>query len=156
VFDAQRVSEGVSKYGTAELRLGGAYSIGDVILVGAAEWGQSIHGTLPASDLFLLGGPRRLSGFAPGQIRGDNYKYVRAEAQYKLTKPIPLLGLSMLAGLQAEAGRMGVSPNEPELTGWQSSYGVYLAANSVFGPIYLGYAHGRHAKGRFYFFVGTP
>jgi len=127
-----------------------------VILVGAAEWGQSIHGTLPASDLFQLGGPRRLAAYAPGQIRGDNYKYVRAEAQYKLTKPIPLLGLSMLAGLQIEAGRMGVSPNEPELTGWQSSYGVYLAANSAFGPIYFGYAHGKQAKGRFYFFVGTP
>jgi len=115
-----------------------------------AAWASS------PSDLFVLGGPRRLSGYAPGQIRGDNYKYVRAEAQYKLTKPIPLLGLSMLGGLQVEAGKMGMSLTEPELTGWQTSYGVYLAANSAFGPIYLGYAHGKHAKGRFYFFVGTP
>ena len=32
----------------------------------------------------------------------------------------------------------------------------YLAANSAFGPIYLGYSHGKHAQGRFYFFIGTP
>jgi NTE family protein len=156
VFDAQRVPEGEGKYGTAQLRLGAAWTLRDFILVGAAEHGAATHGTLPLTDYFSLGGPRRLSGFGTGQLRGDEYTYGRAELQYKLTKPIPLLGLSVIAGVQAEAGRMRNPVTEPSLTGWQQSYGLYLAANSAFGPMYLGYSDAKNGKGRFYFFIGTP
>jgi NTE family protein len=155
-FEAQRVSDGGGKYGNAHVKLGAAWSFRDLILTGAAEWGRSTHGTLPVSDLYSLGGPRHLSGYAPGQIRGDDYAYGRIEAQYKLTKPIPLLGLQMFAGVLAETGRMKVLVTEPTLTGWQNSYGVYLAANSAFGPIYFGYSDAKNGKGRLYFFVGTP
>ena len=155
-FEAERVSDGGGKYGRAELRLGGAWSIRDLVLVAVAERGKSTHGELPVSDLYSLGGPRRLSGFATGQMRGDDYAYGRFEAQYKLTKPIPLLGLQMIAGVQAEAGKMNRLVTEARLSGWQQSYGVYLAANSAFGPFYLGYSDARNGKGRFYFFLGTP
>jgi NTE family protein len=156
VFEAQRISNSGDKYGTASLRVGGAWNIRDLILVGAAEWGRSTHGTLPISDLYSLGGPRRLSGLGTGQMRGDDMAYGRFEAQYRLTKPIPLLGLQMIAGVMAETGRMKQLVTEPTLNGWQQSYGVYLAANSAFGPFYLGYSDAKNGKGRFYFFLGTP
>ena len=156
VFDAQHLDNGAPKYATAQVQAGAAWTIGDFILVGAAEYGQAIRGTLPATDLFTLGGPRHLSSLAPGQIRGDEMSYARAEVQYKLTKPIPLLGLSLTAGMQVETGRMGVPVLGTTLTGWQQSYGVYFAANSVLGPIYFGYSDGKNSKGRLYFFIGTP
>jgi len=156
LFEAQRVSGSRGKYGTAELKLNGAWTVGDFTLVGVAERAKATRGVLPISDLYSLGGARHLSGFANGQIRGDDLTYGRIEAQWKLTKPIPLLGLSMIGGLQVEAGRMGRPLTEPTLTGWQYSYGLYLAANSAFGPIYLGYSDARQGKGRLYFFVGTP
>jgi NTE family protein len=156
IFDAQHVPDGREKYGRAQLSVGGAWTIGDFILVGNAERSKSTHGVLPPTDLFTLGGPRRLAAFAPGQIRGDDLTYAGADVQYKLTKPIPLLGFAMIAGLQAEAGRMADPVVGTTLTGWQQSFGAYLAANSVFGPIYLGYSDGRNGRGRFYFFIGTP
>ena len=156
VFDAQRVSGELAKYGTAEIKAGGAWSLRDLIFVGRAEYGKSTHGTLPATDLFALGGPRHLAGFASGQIRGDDYTYASLEAQYKLTKPIPLLGLQLIAGVQAETGRMRRLVTEPTLTGWQNSFGAYLAANSAFGPMYLGFSDAKDGKPRFYFFIGTP
>ena len=155
-FDAQHVPDGREKYGRAQLSVGGAWTIGDFILVGGAERAKSTHGVLPPTDLFTLGGPRRLAAFAPGQIRGDDLTYGRAEVQYKLTKPIPVLGFAMIAGLQAEAGRMAAPLVGTTLTGWQQSFGAYLAANSFFGPIYLGYSDGKNGHGRFYFFIGTP
>jgi len=155
-FDAQHVPDGTEKYGTASIRLGGAWTLGRFILVGGLERGESTHGTLPASDLFTLGGPRHLSAFAPGQLRGDDLSYGRAEVQYKLTKPIPLLGLSVIGGLQAETGRIGKPAIDSQVTGWQNSFGVYLAANSVIGPIYFGYADSKSTRGRLYFFIGTP
>jgi NTE family protein len=156
-FEAAHVSEGMRKYGTAQATLGAAYTLGDFILVGAAEHGQSTHGTLPVTDLYTLGGPRHLAGFAPGQIAGDDYTYGSLEVQYKLTREIPLLGLQLIGGLQAEAGKMRKLVTEPTLTGWQQSYGAYLASNTAFGPFYLGFAKSPNGKGtRFYFFVGTP
>jgi NTE family protein len=156
-FEAAHRSEAVASYGTAQAVLGAAFTVRDFIFVGKAEHGQSTHGTLPLTDLYTLGGPRHLAGFAPGQIAGDNYSYGSLELQYKLTREIPLLGLSLIAGIQAETGKMRKLVTEPTLTGWQSSYGAYLATNTAFGPFYLGFADAKNGKGtRFYFFVGTP
>ncbi|APV48451.1 hypothetical protein BWI17_01380 [Betaproteobacteria bacterium GR16-43] len=159
VFDAQRVSStspGQGKYGRAEVKLGAARTLGDFILLAGLEGGAPTHGSLPPGDLFTLGGPRKLAGFAQGQFIGDEYAYGRLDVQYRLTRPIPLLGLSMLAGLSAEAGRMRNSVTEPTLTGWQNSFGAYLATNSAFGPVYVGIANAENGKARFFFFVGTP
>ncbi len=157
VFESTSVSSGLEKYGTAELKFGGAVSVGDFIFLGAAEHGQSTHGQLPVADVYSLGGPRRMAGFAENQILGDDYSYGSVEAQYKLTRPIPLLGLSLIAGVQAETGKMGKLYTEPQLGGWQKSFGAYLAANSAFGPFYFGYARAENGNGgRWYFFLGTP
>ncbi|HEY2630287.1 MAG TPA: patatin-like phospholipase family protein, partial [Usitatibacter sp.] len=157
VFEASSVSSGVEKYGTAEVKFGGAATAGDFIFLGQAEHGQATHGLLPLADLYSLGGPRHLAGFAQGQILGDDYSYANLEAQYKLTRPIPLLGLSLIAGLQVEGGKMGKLYTEQNLTGWQQSFGAYLAANSSFGPFYFGVAKAKNGSGaRWYIFLGTP
>jgi len=156
-FDSAHVTDGMRKFGTADAKLGAAFSMGDAIVVGRAEHGQSTHGLLPVSELYTLGGPRHLAGFAQNQIAGDDYTYGSLELQYKLTRQIPLLGLQLIGGVQAEAGKMRRLVTEPTLTGWQPSYGVYLASNTAFGPFYLGLAKAPNGKGtRFYFFVGTP
>jgi NTE family protein len=156
-FEATTVSDGLQKYGTAELKFSGALSVGDFIFLGAAQHGQTTHGVLSLADVYSLGGPRHLAGFAQGQILGDDYSYGSLEAQYKLTRPIPLLGLSLIAGIQAETGKMNKLYTEQNLTGWQNSFGAYLAANSTFGPFYFGYAKAKNGgSGRWYFFLGTP
>jgi NTE family protein len=155
-FDARHVSGGLQKYGRGEVRMGGALSVGDLIFVGQLDGGRSTYGKLPASDLFSLGGPRRLAAFATDQIRGDDYVYGRIEGQFRLTRPLPLLGLSLLAGIQLETGRMKKPVTEPNLTGWLQSYGAYLSTTTAFGPAYFGYANGPDGKGRVYLFLGTP
>lgn len=78
------------------------------------------------------------------------------QAQYRLTRPMPILGLSLLAGVSYEAGNMKKPVTEPDLTGGIDSYGVYLASNTIFGPMYLGYATSKDRSGRFHLFIGTP
>ena len=82
--------------------------------------------------------------------------YTDAEGQFRLTQPLPLLGLSLLAGIQVESGRMKKPFTEPNLTGWLNSYGVYLSTTTAFGPAYFGYSNGPDGKGRVYLFLGTP
>ena len=88
----------------------------------------------------------------------DAYGLATVSAQYRLTKPMPILGLSLLAGATYEAGYMKNPITEPNLTGRIDSYGVYLASNTLLGPVYLGYSatSTKDRSGRFYLFIGTP
>ncbi|HEX4943535.1 MAG TPA: patatin-like phospholipase family protein [Usitatibacteraceae bacterium] len=156
VFDAQRVSTGLGKYGRAEAKFGGAWSLGDLIVLGSLEGGKTLHGTLPLGDTFSLGGQRRLSAFAPDQILGGEYGLGTMQVQWRLTRPLPIFGLSLLAGVSYETGRMRDPITESNLTGRLDSYGLYLAANTPLGPMYLGYADTSGRSGRFYLFIGTP
>jgi NTE family protein len=156
-FDAQRVSASRGKYGRVDGRANGAWSPGDLIFLGQVEGGQSTHGTLPLADAFALGGRGRLSAYAPGQIIGtEAYGLAAIQAQYRLTKPMPILGLSLLAGVSYEVGYMKNPITEPNLTGGLNSYGLYLASNTILGPLYVGYSWTKDREGRFYFFIGTP
>ena len=155
-FDAHRLSTGLERYSRSEARVGAAWSLGSFVVLGGLEGGFTSRGTLPLGDAFTLGGPRRLSGFANDQLLGGEYAFGRLEAQYRLTLPIPVFGLSFIGGLVAEVGRMNERLTEPTLNGWQRSFGAYLAASTAFGPVYIGVADAKHGKGRFYLFVGTP
>ena len=155
-FDARRVSAGLNEYSRAEARMGAAWSLGPWVVLGGLEGGDSPKGELPLGDAFALGGPRRLSGFAHDQLLGGRYAFGRIEAQYRLNLKIPVFGLSFIGGVVAEAGRMDKRISEPTLEGWQKSFGAYLAASTVLGPIYLGVADAKNGKGRFYLFIGTP
>lgn len=155
-FDAHHTSGETAPYSRMEARLGGAATHGRWTFLGALEGGTAPKGTLPLADSFSLGGPRRLSGFAVDQMRGQDYAFVRGEAQYRLNFASPLYGLALIGGVMAEAGRMNKPITETSLTGWQRSFGAYLAAVTPIGPVYLGVADSKNGKGRFYLFIGTP
>jgi NTE family protein len=155
-FDAQRATEGGEKYSRSEARFGAAYSFGRWSVLTGLEGGTALKGTLPLADAFTLGGPRRLSGFATDQLRGQDYAFGRLDGQYRLNFATPLYGLTLIAGVTVEAGRMNKLVTETSATGWQRSLGAYLAANTFIGPIYLGVADAKNGKGRFYLFIGTP
>src|SRR5205085_8547712 len=105
-------------------------SYGRWTCLGALEGGAPPKGTLPLGDAFTLGGPRRLSGVAEGQLLGDEYVFGRVEAQYRLHWASPLWGLTLIAGVMAEAGRMDKPFVANSLVGMQKSFGGYLAANT--------------------------
>jgi len=155
-FEAKHVSQGLESYSRTEAKLGAAKSLGSFVAVGEIDAGFTPKGTLPLADAFALGGPRRLSGFANDQMLGSDYTFGRAEAQYRLNLPIPVFGLSFIGGIVAEAGRMNRRLTETSLSGWQRSFGAYLAASTAIGPIYIGVADAKNGKARFYLFIGTP
>ena len=155
-FEALRVTGGGEEYSRSEARFGVAKSFGRWTVLGGLEGGTALKGEVPFADAFTLGGPRRLSGFAPDQMRGGDYTFGRLEAQYRLSFATPLYGLTLLAGVAAEAGRMSKLITETSLSGWQRSFSAYIAASTFLGPIYLGVADAKNGKGRFYLFIGTP
>ena len=93
---------------------------------------------------------------APDQLLGGRYTFGRVDAQYRLQYASPLWGLTLIGGVTAEAGRMQKPLVADSLTGWQRSFGAYLAANTFLGPVYLGVSDAKNGRGRFYLFIGTP
>jgi NTE family protein len=154
-FDARRVTQ-ADKYSRLEGRLGAAWSHGRWGILGELDGGSTGGGKPPLGDAFSLGGPRRLSGFATDQILGGQYAFGRLETQYRLHYASPLWGLTLIAGVAAEAGRMDKPLTDTTLTGWQRSFSAYLAANTFLGPVYFGVADAKNGRGRFYLFIGTP
>ncbi len=158
-FDAQHVwanDPGLGPYSRSEARFGAAWSHNRFTYLAGLEGGTALKGTLPLADAFTLGGPRRMSGFAVDQMLGGDYTFGRLEGQYRLNWASPLWGLTLIAGLSAEAGRMNKLLTDKSLAGWQHSYGAYLAANTFLGPVYFGVADAKNGKGRFYLFIGSP
>ena len=155
-FDAEHLKDDGAKYSRIEARLGGAYSIGPWVMLGQVDGGTAPSGELPVWDAFRLGGPRRMGGIATDQMRGGDYVYARLEAQYRLNFITPLYGASLIGGVNVETARMGKIFADTTLAGWQSSYGVYVAAQTPIGPVYLGLADARSGKTRLYLFIGTP
>ena len=96
--------------------------------------GTAPRGTLPPDSLFSLGGLGRLSAFAPGQILTDEYVFGSARLEYRLLTPVPVLGLSVLAGLNYERAHLKNPITEPNLKGNIDSYGGYLGATTPLGP----------------------
>ncbi len=159
-FEAMRVDDrndlGFPPYSRSEARFGAAWQHNRFAYLLQLDGGTSFKGSVPLSDAFSLGGPGHLSGFAKDQILGGEYAFGRLEAQYRLDFASPLYGLTLIAGLSAEAGKMNKLITETSLTGWQRSFGAYLAASTFLGPVYLGVADAKNGKARFYLSIGTP
>jgi NTE family protein len=136
--------------------MGAAFSWGRFTSLVALEGGTTLHGTLPLGDAFTLGGPRHLAGFAQDQLIGGDYLYGRIDGQYRLNFASPLYGLTLIAGISVEGGRMTKPLVESSVSGWQRSLSAYLGANTFLGPVYVGVADSKNGKGRFYLIIGTP
>jgi len=157
-LDVQNTSEG-RPYAKVETEISAAIPITSRFSVlPTLAAGDNLRGNLPLYDSFALGGLGKFSAFALGQILTDKYTYASVRTEYRLLKPIPVIGLSVLAGLRYERANIKNPTTEPSLRGNIDSYGFYLGATSAFGPLYVGWSGtstGDRA-GRIYFFIGTP
>jgi NTE family protein len=143
-------------YSKLSAELAGAYSLGDYVLNAKLSYQGSLKGSLPGYDAGSLGGFNNLSGFAPGQLSGDDVRYAGLRVE-KIIGRLPLgLRGDMRAGVALETGRIGQPYTETQRTGWLHSASVYLGGETPLGPVYLGYGRSDGGASNFYLFIGTP
>ncbi len=121
-----------------------------------ASWTGADHGTLPLAEAPRLGGFLNLTGFATGQLIGDDvaYGHVRAE---RIIGQLPMgLRGDMRLGIALEAGRVGTPYAMQKRNGTLQGVAVYLGGETPIGSVYVGL--GRASGGAFnaYLFLGTP
>jgi NTE family protein len=130
-----------------------AYSFGDHTLNFTVVAGGTIDSDpLPRYDLFQWGGFLEQSGYATGQLLGEDLKFARLMYYHRILRGTLLEGA--YGGVSLEYGKVGkpLVPGNPD--DWLESASIFVAADSPLGPAYFGYGRARDGNDNFYFYLG--
>lgn len=143
-------------YARAALAVSGALPWDDWVLAGRASWIGSPRGQLPLTDAARLGGLLNMTGFASGQLVGDDVAYAQLRGERVIGRaPLGLRG-ELRLGLALEAGKVAMPYTRQRSDGWLNSVAVYLAGETPLGPIFLGIGRGSGGSVNAYLVVGVP
>jgi NTE family protein len=109
---------------------------------------------LPLTDLVQWGGFQQQSGYRAGQLLGRSLDYGRVTYLNQFIKRGLLEGAYLGASL--EAGRVGGSlfPESPQ--GHLLSGSMFIAMDTLLGPVYLAWGHARDGSSSLYLYLGRP
>jgi NTE family protein len=116
----------------------------------------SPRGQLPLSDAARLGGFLNLTGFANGQLIGDEVSYAHVRAERIIgSLPLGLRG-DMRLGLALEAGKVAQPYTRQKREGWLGGVAVYLGGETPVGPVFLGIGRASGGSVNAYLVIGAP
>jgi NTE family protein len=142
-------------YGKWEAWGDGAVSFGEHTFSVAMKFGAPIGSKpLPGYDQFQWGGFLQQSGYATGQLLGQNIQFGRLMYYRRIMRGSLLEGA--YGGLSLEVGRVGdpLVAGSPE--GLLKSAAIWVGADTPLGPVYLGYGQSADRNQNLYFYLGRP
>jgi NTE family protein len=142
-------------YERYELELQKAFGSGPHGVLLAALVGESRGEQLPFIDAFDLGGFQTLSGASERQYLGRDVRFARASYRYRLARLGGFLS-NWYAGGSIEAGRMEDRLNGPRDREARLAGSLFIAADTAFGPLYLGGGAAEGGDRALYLFLGRP
>ena len=143
-------------YSRASLELRGAIPWQQQVLSARFSWVGSPQGQLPVHDAARLGGFLNLTGFASGQLMGDEAMYGHVRLERIIGKPPLGLSGDLRMGVALELARMGQPYAPLKRDGTLYSLALYLGGESPLGPMYIGIGQGNGRSVNAYLFIGTP
>lgn len=118
------------------------------------EGGSSLGSHIPRYDEFSLGGLLSFGAFSEGQLHGQRYAVLRV-GTYRRIRTLPLaVGGGVYAGGFAEIGNAWLEDESSTIDDVHSSLTLLLAADTIIGPVFLGYARADTSDTRFYLTIG--
>ena len=141
-------------YSKLEAMWNWAWSRGRQTFFAGGSGGTNLHTSIPAYDQFRLGGLLALGGFASGQLHGDRYATVRVGGYYRIRDLPATFGRGLYAGALVETGNAWAANERATLSSLHRSITVIGGADTIAGPILLGYARAETGDDRFYMTVG--
>jgi NTE family protein len=145
-----------SDYARASLDTRLAWSWRSWVLGARASWVGSPTGQLPLNDAGKLGGFLNLTGFANGQLIGDDVAYAHVRAERIIGRAPPGLRGDLRLGLALEAGKVALPFTAQQRQGWLNSVAVYLGGETPVGPAFLGIGRGSGGSVNAYLVIGAP
>jgi NTE family protein len=155
VYDSRAALGADLNYTKWRATVSGAYSFGEnTVRLQATAGGKIGSNALPAYDQFQWGGFLRQSGYATGQLLGASLQHGQLMYYRRIARGGLLDGA--YGGVSLELGKVGnpLVPTNPE--GLLKSVGLFVGADSLVGPVYLGYGRAADGNQSFYFYLGNP
>lgn len=117
--------------------------------------GTSFNGTPDETDLFPLGGFLSMTAYSPGQLTGNHggsaglvyYRRVAGGLRYLTQTPIYL-------GATLETGNLWNRTADISLNDLRWSSSLFVGADTLIGPVYLGAGYGSDNQAAIFLFVG--
>lgn len=151
LFDVRRRG-----YSRLALDLRAAWPWQGHVLGSRLAWTGSPRGSLPLSEAARLGGFLNLSGYATGQLIGDNVVYGHMRAERIIgSAPLGLRG-DLRLGIALESAHLAEPYLPQRRRGWLYSLALYLGGESPVGPAFLGLGLAGKGQVNAYLVVGNP
>jgi len=140
---------------TARIEANAAGTIGRNILFGSVEFASPVGGTPTLTSGISLGGFLRLSGMKDNQLVGPKGGIVRLLYYRELTKfDIGSLTQRMYAGFSLETGSVYAIGDAVTWPSLRYAGSVFVGADTVLGPAYLGYGYSEGGFDSAYLVIG--
>ena len=111
---------------------------------------------IPGYDMFQWGGFMQQSGYATGQLLGEEITFGRLMYYRRVLHSSLFEGAYV--GVSLESGKIGKQPvaASEERKDWLNSMSIFVGADSPLGPAYLGYGRSSEGNNNIYFYLGRP
>src|SRR5262249_42700689 len=114
-----------------------------------------IDGAVNIDTVYRLGGFLRLSGLSPNQLIGTRGGMGRVMYYRELTKfSLGALTQRMYAGVSAETGNVYVPGDPITVKSLRVAGSVFVGADTILGPAYLGYGYEQSGQQAAYLIIG--
>lgn len=133
----------------------GAASFGRHTVAGFTTLGSALGSALPFYDFFETGGLFQLSGLPFDSVRGRYGGTVTALYFVEVARLGHGIGGGVYAGLSLEAGNLWLEQGEVATGDLIHAGSLWVGADTLLGPVYLGYGRAESGDDAFYLFVGT-
>jgi len=144
-----------SSYSRGEFSFVQALSRGEHTFQAGVYGGSNFGTSLPAYDAFVLGGPFRLSGYAINQFAGQQAAFGTLRYLNRMARA-PIEGVGAYVGGSLEVGRLNRLDDGRDTTGTLESASIFLGANTLIGPIWLGAGFAPGGRQTLFLFLGLP
>ena len=134
---------------------GQAMTFGRNTVSASAEISTIVSGATVIDNVYALGGLFRLSGLEPDQLIGERGGLARLLYYRELTTfSLGSLTQRMYAGISAEAGNVYLFGDPVTVKSLRWATSLFLGADTVLGPAYLGYGYEQDGQKAAYLIIG--
>lgn len=131
-----------------------ALTLGKSTWIGRVVYGGDLGSTLPGYAEFSVGGFLFLSGFPLGERSGSQL-YFGNLAYYRQIARLPSgLGGGLYIGASAEVGNVWEEGERPSFGEAIQAGAIFVGADTILGPLYLGYGRAEGPADALYLFLG--
>jgi NTE family protein len=131
-----------------------AWSVGKSTVFASLSFDSHLGSEIPFYDQFRLGGFFKLSGLETNQLQGNVSGHAALGYYWQITELPSLLGSGVYVGGALEAGNAWADIDDAEFGELLGAGVVFLGAETILGPVYLGYGRAEGGEDSFYLRLG--